>query len=392
MRHVHSMRKTKTTPKITIVVVITVVAVAGLLAQRIASTSAQSLQQLEGEISQLEERIQDSRNRLQELRDKKDTLKNKLEIIRTDINKKEAELRQTRQEIASTEAEIRETKQKLRRQKKLMQENAATLYKEGDPTTLEMLFSSDSFSDFIDRKQYLDSVKESLDEAAAKVKQLQGELEDKKAKLEDKRRQQKSEKRALQARRNEQQRLLEKTRGREERYQQLLSQQQEELQRKRQQKRQAYQRYLSRNDVELVAGDPNKGGYPDRWANPPRNDRVDEWGMYNRQCTSYAAWRVHDDGKHMPEWGRTDNADAKYWYNLARRDDIPTGGSPREGAIAVWREGDGMGDTYGHVAYVENVNDDGSIWVSQYNVTPGEYNEMGVSKDKAAQLDYVYFQ
>ncbi|PSO43706.1 hypothetical protein BRC20_00465 [Candidatus Saccharibacteria bacterium QS_8_54_8] len=112
MRHVYSMVKTKTTSKITIVLVITVVAVPGLLVQRIASTSAQSLQQLEGEISQLEERIQDSRNRLQELRDKKDTLKNKLEIIRTDIKKKEAELRQTRQEIASTEAEIRETKQK----------------------------------------------------------------------------------------------------------------------------------------------------------------------------------------------------------------------------------------------------------------------------------------
>ncbi len=239
--------KTKTIQKVSILVSIAVIAGGGFAVLQLAPTSAQSVQQLEGEINQLESRIQDSQDRLQELRDRENTLENRLEILRTDIDKKEAELQQTREEIAATEAEIRETERELERQKEQMQDNATTLYKEGDPSTLEMLFSSDDFSDFIDRKQYLDSVKKSLDESARKVKQLQDKLQEEKATLEEKRQEQAREKQALQSRRSEQQRLLEETRGQESRYQEKL----EELKRQRQEAQEA----LSNIDLGQIASE-----------------------------------------------------------------------------------------------------------------------------------------
>lgn len=216
---------------------------------------AQSVQQLEGEINQLENEIQNSKKRLEELRQQENTLENRLEIIRTDINKVEKQLQQTKDKISATQTEIRETEQELQRKEQQMQENATTLYKEGDPSTLEILFSSDSFTDFISRKQYLDSVKEKLDQAAKESKQLKQELEQKKSDLEELRQEQSNKKNHLQARRNEQQRLLEWTRGEESRYQEKL----EEL---KQQRQEAQEALANINLSRIASEGPVEAGKP----------------------------------------------------------------------------------------------------------------------------------
>jgi len=43
------------------------------------------------------------------------------------------------------------------------------------------------------------------------------------------------------------------------------------------------------------------------------------------------------------------------------------------------------------VAYVEVVNGDGSIEVSQYNFVHGQFSRMHVDAGIAASLDYIYF-
>lgn len=83
----------------------------------------------------------------------------------------------------------------------------------------------------------------------------------------------------------------------------------------------------------------------------------DPWRYDVRNCTSYVAWRIHNDfGVAISGWG-----DAGNWDNAAVRAEYSVDMAPRVGDVAVW-EG-----YYGHVAFVTEVNDDGSVNVEQYN-------------------------
>lgn len=122
--------------------------------------------------------------------------------------------------------------------------------------------------------------------------------------------------------------------------------------------------------------------YP--WANTPfPNSIPDTWGMYQRQCVSYTAWKVASSGRTMPNWaGR---GDAKLWDDNAIADGIPVDTTPRVGDIAVDNSG-----PYGHTMYVEAVNPDGTIHVSQYNVAwDGEYSEE--TNRSTAGLVFIHF-
>jgi surface antigen len=104
------------------------------------------------------------------------------------------------------------------------------------------------------------------------------------------------------------------------------------------------------------------GGYPGKWCNIPQDSVIDDWGMYNRECVSYTAFRVWASGRVMPWWGGVGNANQ--WDDDARADRIPVDSNPQPGDVAISNAG-----FYGHAMYVESVNDDGTINISQYNAS-----------------------
>lgn len=131
----------------------------------------------------------------------------------------------------------------------------------------------------------------------------------------------------------------------------------------------------------VVAGDPSHGGYPARWDNARQDSLIDSWGMYNRECVSYAAWKVFQTYGHMPYWGGVGNANQ--WVRNARNTGIPTSSVPKVGSVAISMRG-----YYGHAMWVEAVKGD-MIYISQYNWDlRGHYSEMWVS---SANLTYIYF-
>ncbi len=71
-------------------------------------------------------------------------------------------------------------------------------------------------------------------------------------------------------------------------------------------------------------------------------------------CTWWAANRRSQLGHPVP----SNLGDAYSWFILAQRAGLPTGYTPRVGAVAVNQAGD-------HVSVVEQVNPDGSFWVSE---------------------------
>ena len=130
--------------------------------------------------------------------------------------------------------------------------------------------------------------------------------------------------------------------------------------------------------AEQAAASPT---YP--WANAPfPNDLPDPWGMFQRQCVSYTAWKVAQSGRHMPYWGGIGNANQ--WDDNARAAGIPVDTNPRVGDVAVMHVG-----AYGHVMYVEGVNPDGTINISEYNFDlMGNYSERTISP---AGLVFIHF-
>lgn len=104
-------------------------------------------------------------------------------------------------------------------------------------------------------------------------------------------------------------------------------------------------------------------------------DLADPYGFALRECTSFVAWRMNRDaGTTNPsypyflnkmaggKWGNATN-----WNTNATSLGYTVDHIAQTGAIAQWVNGCRGHCATGHVAYVEQVNQDGSIVVSEYN-------------------------
>jgi surface antigen len=120
--------------------------------------------------------------------------------------------------------------------------------------------------------------------------------------------------------------------------------------------------------VPLATGVP---GVPSSQSSHGANPRF-PWG----QCTYYVSLR-----RSVP-W----DGDAWTWYGNARRYGRPEGRVPVQGAIVVtW------GSWYGHVAYVERVNPDGSFVISEMNVKGlGVRDERTVTLSSLPVIGFIY--
>lgn len=76
-------------------------------------------------------------------------------------------------------------------------------------------------------------------------------------------------------------------------------------------------------------------------------------------CTWWAAKRRQDIGSPIP----SNLGNAVTWASLARRAGLGVDSVPTAGSVAYYRTIGGLG----HVGFVERVNDDGSIWISDMN-------------------------
>jgi len=101
----------------------------------------------------------------------------------------------------------------------------------------------------------------------------------------------------------------------------------------------------------------------------------DPYGFNTRDSTSFAAWRMNRDHESIDPnhpWftstmngGRWENAGD--WSADAKNLGYSVDQTPAVGAIAQWRADECKGCKLGHVGYVEKVNTDGSVVVSEYN-------------------------
>lgn len=322
----------------------------------------------------------------------RNTYENKLAQLSAEKAQLQSQIDLNEAQINKLNGDIKTSEAKIAANKDALGETIADLYVDDNISAIEMLASSNNISDYVDKQTYREAIQDELASTIAEIKELKKQLEEQKVAVERALADQKGAREVLAQKEAEQQTLIAQVAGQEQTYQALSSQAKAERDRVMAQQQAAIAAAIraAGGGGSAVAGDPNKGGYPANLANSDYyNPVVDPWGMYSRQCVSYTAWKVYQKNGYMPYWGGRGNANQ--WPGNARAAGIPVSTTPRAGSVGVI-----MAGTYGHTVWVDSVNGDGTINISQYNYFNaggsgwGHYSEMyGVSP--RAYDYYIYF-
>lgn len=279
---------------------------------------------------------------------------------------------------------INDLKVKIKTNQDYLGQIIANMYVNDRITPIEMLASSKNISDFLDKSAYNASARDKLLSTITEIKSMKADLDKQNVAIERVLVDSKNERQNLSDKEQEQQSLLAQTNGQEQAYQTMIRDKQAQTTKLiAEQVSLNQQAALRSNSQVLESGTVGGGGYPGVWANAPRDTLVDSWGLYNRECVSYTAWKVASTGRFVPNFNGYGNA--RQWEGYLAQYGIKAGDTPVVGSVAVLNIG-----TYGHTMYVEAVSDDKSrITVSEYNYNwSGLYSKRSIS---SAGLRYIYF-
>ena len=308
------------------------------------------------QINQLQSEVNSYQSEAGRLRAQADTFQNAVNALNAQKMAIQAQLDLSQVKLDQLNADIAANQIKLEKQQNVLSSTISDLSAESTTSPIELLAGSNTIGDFIDRQEYRTSVQDQIQSAIKQVKELKEELASQKTEVEKLLVDQTAQRNDLAAKEAEQASLLAQTQGQEAAYQNMIGSKNSEISNLKAQQAAANARFIGPAGTGPACG----GGYPGQWCNIPMDTVVDNWGMYNRECVSYTAFKVEASGRHMPYWGGVGNANQ--WDENAIRAGIPTDSSPRAGDVAISNSG-----YYGHAMYIESVNGNGSINISQYN-------------------------
>lgn len=390
------MNKRSTTPALkplaakSVLVATAVVAVLGAPMQLLA-TKPVFADEYDDKINAIQRQIDGYQAEANKLSSEAKTLENQLAVLANQKATIQALLDESTAKHTKLKADIATNEKKLQANKDGLGDIVADLYVDDKISPLEMLASSSSIGDYVDKQEQRSAIRDNLSKMIDENKRLKKELDEQRVAVERVIKDQEGQRSELVAKENERNKLLADTRGQEAAYGQLMSEgrsKQDQLRSQQQAAIAAAMRAAGIAGGGAVAGNGG-GGYPSNLASAPLDALVDPWGMYNRECVSYTAWKVYQKNGYMPYWGG--NGHAYQWPGMADRYGIPRGSTPRAGSVGVL-----YGGPYGHVVWVESVNGDGTINVSQYNEVnnaapyPGMYSER-FNVPASAYATYIYF-
>jgi septal ring factor EnvC (AmiA/AmiB activator) len=160
-----------------------------------------------------------------------ETLEEQIEHMNEQMAALKARIRDTNNKVAAVNAELAVVNARMAEKKSVLNEYIKTDYYVADTSTLEVLVGSDSISDFLDKRQYIEASHDRINEILAAIEAVKKELDAKKAELDALNAQLDSQRAELDAQVAAKNRLLEQTRGEQARYEQLLKENAEARQR-----------------------------------------------------------------------------------------------------------------------------------------------------------------
>lgn len=385
-------------------------------------------------INSLQKDVNRYQNAANELSRQAATLQGELNRLTQQKNAIQAEVDLSQAKHDQLVAQIKETEENIAKGQVSLGEIIADIYVEDQISPIEVMASSSTIGEMIDKQEYRSSIRDQLTGTIAQIKDLRSQLNKQKedvAKVLD---EQKKQRDALAAKESEHARLVSVTRGQQSEYQKMVDNARKAIEQAYAEQRAYWASQGSAGGGNLGHGSNgwqnawliskglmpsapfeyrNKsanvtcgGGYPTSRSDGSYgsswgcnhgfggyvgygNTPVDPWQLYNRECVSYVAWAASERfGKYVVGFGGRgmayqfpETAAGYPMYATVNR-------TPAVGAVAILPYIPGIA-TAGHAMIVESVNGNW-IHVSQYNFgMTGQYSTMDVRADSVV---YIHFR
>ncbi len=341
--------------------------------------------QFDDQMYAINQKMQQYQRQANELSAKASSLQAELTRITNEKNALIAQLDLTQQKYDLLTQQIADTKVKIQQNKDALGDTIVDMYADDSISSLEMLASSKNIGDYVDKQEYRTAVRNNLDKTIKDIQDLQAKLKKSQDEVQKVLEEQKTQKAAIEAKEAEQADLVARTRNDEAAYQQLVNDSRAQLQSVAAQQ-QAYFAALRRQNggsfnsgvvgsfvFDNFSGNMGcSGGYP---YCGPQDTSVDPWQLYNRECVSYAAWRIDQVyGRRVQPFGGAGNA---YQWGQGSAIGAWRVTDPQPGDAVVLPIMSGFAPV-GHLMVVEGVSN-GWVHVSQYNFGgTGEYSTMDI--------------
>lgn len=279
-----------------------------------------------------------------------DTLENEVARLNSEIAALEDEINMNQAIARDLTAQIAINEGKLSLQQSALAKMLVDMHFEGDPDAVTLLASSSSLGDLAEKQSRQSNAKSQVTASAEAVKALKEELEQQKASVDALIAAAELSRNEAAEKRNYQQALIAKYESDSAAYEKDALAARETMQRE-------IAAEIAKYNSGGVVGE-GYNSYP--WAaNCPRdNIKYIVVGGYVCQCTSYAGWKAQEFyGIYISSWGN-----ANTWGSSAARRGYVVDDNPAPHTIGYSTTG-----VYGHVVWVESVNANGTINLTEYN-------------------------
>ncbi|MBQ3296308.1 CHAP domain-containing protein [Candidatus Saccharibacteria bacterium] len=290
--------------------------------------------------------------------DKAESVGQVISQLNAEINSLNAEIAANEAKITQLNAEIEANEAKLAETQAALAEMLINMHFNGDSEPITILAGSKTISDYAEKQAREDVAKQEITAASERIKTIKEELTTKKAEVEKALAISEENRNLVASKKSSQESLKAEYDKSASDATALASYWEEQL------------KALAWTPPSNSTGNGTRNWganntYPYRYNCPQDNVRYSAYGGAVCQCTSYASYKAYE------KWGIT-NTWGGHAYNYVNAVGyyVPSTGArtyvdknPAANSIAIQ-----LGGAYGHVMWVESVNANGSINVTEYNV------------------------
>lgn len=308
-----------------------------------------------------------------------ETLEGEVKRLDAEISSLEAEIAANQATAADLGEKITENEQKLNLQQAALAKLLVNMHFETEPDTIILLASSSSLGDFAEKQSRQDTAKTQIAASAEAIRILKTDLEQQKQTVEALIENAEYNRNEITNKRNQQNELIAKYRDNAAAFT-----------RDAQTARETMEKEVAAEIARYNSGGTKGNGYNTYpWAAncPADNIRYIVVGGYVCQCTSYAGWKVKERwGITISSWG-----DARNWGRSALARGYTVNSTPAPHTVGYSTSG-----AYGHVVWVESVNSNGTINITEYNNPSSsasrQWGDFGARNNvNASSYHYIHF-
>ena len=279
-----------------------------------------------------------------------------IETLEAEIAEIEARISANQAVAAKLATEIAETSAKLLSQQEALAKLLVEMHFDEKADTISILAGSKNLSDFSEKQARAEAVRAQISLSANAVKKTKEDLENKKAQVDQIIADAEAQSAQIAANRQKQEQMKAQYEEDAETFDEKARAAQKVM-------AEEIAKEIAKNNAtgRVVASGTNSYPYQNRC--PQENWYFTGrfyygYGGYICECTSYAGYKAYEYyGIQISSWGN-----AKYWGNSALAAGYTYDSTPEAHTVGFSTAG-----IYGHVVWIETVNDDGTVDLSEYN-------------------------